>query len=101
MNSTFRALFSLLLFMALVGCSTSSQMFRNREMDYTTVAVENLQGLETPPGMSAPTVTPALTIPPGQNSYPPGSPPDMTPPGFSEVTSVPVTPIKYQQNSNS
>ncbi len=99
MNSTFRALFSLLLLMALVGCS--SQAFRNREMDYTKTPVQKTPGLQTPKGLAAPALQPTLTIPDGPNVYPAGSPPNLTPPGYSQVIPVPPKPIKAPKVSNS
>lgn len=94
-----------LLFLAitsLVGCSTiqHSQTFRNRTMDYSQQNVESLPPPQTPSDLATPNFSPALTIPPGQNDYPPAPPGNLKPPGFNEVVPIPALPPK-PKTSNS
>jgi len=96
MNYFLRLFFLVLLGGSLCACSTlkNSQTFRNRTFDYERQAVVNLPPLKTPSDLPTPDFSPALQIPPGQNDYPTGHFPTMTPPGFNDNIPIPVLPPK-------
>lgn len=84
--------------LCLSGCSyfQNAQALRNRTFDYTQQNVANLPPLQTPSGLTTPQFSPQFTLPAGQNDYPPGSPPVMTPPGFADSVVIPELPPKVK-----
>lgn len=104
MYRTLKILSLLFCISALTGCSylTKSQTFRNRTFDYTQQNVKNMSApLQTPTGMATPQFNAQLSIPPGQNDYPPGNPPNMTPPGYDNKVTIPPLPPKTKGTSTS
>ena len=81
------------LTVSLVGCSkvSTTGVFRDRNFDYTRSQVTILnQPLQTPKGLSQPKFSPQFTIiPVEKNSYAPEPMPNMAPPGFTQVYTLP------------
>ncbi len=69
-------------------------------MDYTEQNVQNLPILQTPSDLASPNFQAQLTIPPGQNDYPPTTAPNMTPPGFNDPTPIPALPSKPKASNS-
>lgn len=89
-----RPIITCLILLLLAGCASFSQseLFRDRNLDYTREKIVNHPVPVTPAGLDTPGFAPKLQVPDTSLVYPPESPPDMTPPGFHEIIPVPALP---------